>query len=166
MAQATGTDALPHETVEHRVDMPLRLLWCALGYLAVLIAVFIAYNTSSGFRSELPRHFGEIPMGVAWFGATGAVIASLYGIFLHNQHWDSSYNYWHYCRPLFGAVTGSVGALFYLILLHLGSSGVTRVQDATFYAVAFVLGFADKSFLSLLANVVAVVVKPGGKAGR
>lgn len=161
-----GRSSVAHtnaETAEPLVVMRPRILIVAISYLAVLLAVFVAYVSSKSMRSALPTNFGQLPMGVVWFGATGAVTASLYGIFLHNRAWKSSYNYWHYCRPLFGAVTGSMGALFYLVLLHLGSKSPVSIERVTFYAVAFVLGFADKSFMSMLGNVIAVVVKPGNK---
>ena len=143
--------------------MPVHIFVLAATYLVVLIAVFVIYVTWPSFRSHIPASFGQLPIGIVWFGATGAVIASLYGIFVHNESWDSSYNYWHYCRPIFGAVTGSVGALIYLILLNLGSKSAITVDSLTFYVVAFVLGFADKSFIQMLQNVTNVIIKPGNK---
>jgi hypothetical protein len=143
--------------------MPVHIFVLAATYLVALIAVFIIYVTWPSFRSHVPASLGELPVGIVWFGAIGAVIASLYGIFVHNKTWDSSYNYWHYCRPIFGAVTGSVGALIYLILLNLGSKSAITVDSLTFYVVAFVLGFADKSFIQMLQNVTNVIIKPGNK---
>lgn len=146
------------------LGMPPIIFPIALVYLAILFAVFVTYILVPGFRDHIPASLGTIPSGVVWFGATGAVIASLYGIFVHNRNWNASYNYWHYCRPFFGAVTGSVGALVYLVLLHLGSASSVKVAPLTFYVVAFVLGFADKSFMQLLQNVTTVIVKPGNQS--
>jgi len=151
----------PPPPPEKTDDMPLRVFVLAVTYLVILLAVFVIYVTWPSFRSRVPASFGQLPVGIVWFGATGAVIASLYGIFVNNQKWDSSYNYWHYCRPLFGAVTGSVGALIYLILINLGSKSAIKVDSLTFYVVAFVLGFADKSFMQMLQNVTNVIIKPG-----
>lgn len=145
-------------------NMPWIILALAVVYLAALIALFVTYVMVAWLRSHLPVTLGQLPIGAVWFGATGAVMSSLYGIFLHNQEWKTSYNYWHYCRPLFGAVTGSIGALIYLVLLHLGSTSSVKVDPLTFYVVAFVLGFADKSFMQLLQNVTAVIVKPGNQS--
>jgi len=142
-------------------QMPRHILFFAVAYLAALVGMFIAYFTSPWLRMHIPANLGPLPVGVVWFGATGAVMVSLYGIFVYNQEWNTSYNYWHYCRPLFGAVTGSIGALMYLVLLHLGSSSRVKVDPLTFYVVAFVLGFADKSFMQLLKGVTTVIVKPG-----
>ncbi|MFZ0996349.1 MAG: hypothetical protein WAO09_10310 [Candidatus Dormiibacterota bacterium] len=144
--------------------MPRRILFFAVAYLVALLGMFVAYFTSPWLRVRVPANLGPLPAGVVWFGAIGAVMVSLYGIFLYNQKWDTSYNYWHYCRPLFGAVTGSIGALMYLVLLHLGSSSSVTVNPLTFYVVAFVLGFADKSFMQLLQNVTAVILKPGNQS--
>jgi hypothetical protein len=151
----------PPETPETPVDMPPHIFVLALAYLIILISVFGIYVSWSTARAHVPASFGQLPIGIVWFGATGAVIASLYGIFVYNQKWDSSYNYWHYCRPLFGAITGSIGAAIYLILLNLGSKSAIKVDDLTFYVVAFVLGFADKSFMQMLQNVTNVIIKPG-----
>jgi hypothetical protein len=150
--------------VEPLVDMPVHIFVVALAYLAILVALFATYASWSAFRADAPKSFGQIPVGVVWFGATGAVIGSLFGIFNHNKQWKLSYNYWHYCRPLFGAVTGSIGALLYLVLLILGTTTAVRVQNVTFYAAAFVFGFADKSFIQLVQNVTAVIIKPGNQS--
>lgn len=145
-------------------EMPPRIFVLAVAYLISLIIVFVIYVSWHAFRSHVPASFGQLPVGIVWFAATGAVIASLYGIFVHNKSWDPSYNYWHYCRPLFGAVTGSIGALIYLVLLNLGSKSTIKVDGSTFYVVAFVFGFADKSFMQMLQNVTSVIIKPGSKA--
>ncbi len=143
--------------------MPAHIFFVALIYVVLLIAIFIAYSSSRSFRLALPATIGQLPLGVVWFGAVGAEVASLYGIFLHNQEWDPSYNYWHYARPLFGTITGSIGALIYLVLLDLGSTKSISVNHTTFYAVAFILGFADKSFMQLLQNLTEVIIKPGNR---
>jgi hypothetical protein len=147
---------------EPLVEMPVHIFVVALVYLATLIALFIVYASWSAFRSHAPTSFGDIPVGVVWFGAIGAVVSSLFGIFNNNKQWKLSYNYWHYCRPLFGAVTGSIGALFYLVLLILGTTSQVKVENVTFYAAAFVFGFADKSFIEMVQSVTAVIIKPGG----
>lgn len=161
---ANGTTQLAR--AQKSAAMPRHLFPVAVGYLVILLAAFVLYFVLPWYRAHVPGTLGPIPSGVVWFGATGAEMASLYGIFVHNSGWNSSYNYWHLCRPLFGAVSGSVGALFYLVLLHLGGTSVGKVDALTFYAVAFVLGFADKAFMQLLQTVTTVIVKPGNQATR
>jgi len=145
----------------HSVLMPRRILYFAVGYTLGLVGIFIAYASSEAFRANAPSSFGQIPVGVVWFGAIGAVLASLYGIFVHNQDWDPSYDYWHYCRPLCGAITGSIGSLLYLVLLNIGNTSAVKVDRPTFYVAAFVFGFADKAFLQMVHNVTSVIIKPG-----
>lgn len=152
----------PATTGPPPVPMPPHIFYIATGYLVVLIGLFVAYFTVPWLHSRVPLELGPIPAGVVWFGATGAVMASLYGIFVHNQHWDPSYTYWHYCRPLFGAVTGSISALIYLVLLTLGDKTTPKMNNLTFFVVAFVLGFADGAFMQLLHKVTSVIIKPGG----
>jgi hypothetical protein len=61
-------------------------------------------------------------------------------------------------------VTGSIGALIYLVLLNLGSKAKVVVDRDTFYVVAFVFGYADYAFLQLVRNVTDVIIKPGVNA--
>jgi len=162
--QETRTPSSSSSSPGTSAEMPVHIFVLAVAYLISLIILFVVYVSWHAFRSHVPASFGQIPVGIVWFAATGAVIASLYGIFVHNKSWDPSYNYWHYCRPIFGAVTGSIGALIYLVLLNLGSKNAIKVDSPTFYVVAFVFGFADKSFMQMLQNVTSVIIKPGGKA--
>jgi hypothetical protein len=152
---ATPAPAIPP------TPMPRRIFFFAVGYTVGLVGIFVAYVSSEAFRSNAPSSFGQIPVGVVWFGAIGAVLASLYGIFVHNQDWDPSYDYWHYCRPLCGAITGSIGSLLYLVLLNIGNTSAVKVDRPTFYVAAFVFGFADKAFLQMVHNVTSVIIKPG-----
>jgi hypothetical protein len=103
-------------------------------------------------------------MGVVWFGAMGAVVTSMRGIFMNNTDWDDSYNYWYYSRPLYGAVTGSIGALVYYVNLRLGNTKTITVDRTTFYVVAFLLGFSGNAFIELLKSVTDALIKPGQKS--
>jgi len=144
--------------------MPPRIFGCELVYLLALLGLFIAYAMSPTMRKALPSELGPLPVGVVWFGATGAVISAFGGIFYSNQKWKSSYNYWYYIRPLFGAVTGAVGALLYWVTLRLGDTSPVTVNQPTFYAVSFVLGFADRAFVELLQNVTQMIIRPGQRS--
>ena len=88
---------MPSGTSEIPEEMPFHIFMFALVFLIALIALFVTYVCWSSFRTHAPASLGQLPVGVVWFGATGAVIASLFGIFVHNKAWDPSYNYWHYC---------------------------------------------------------------------
>lgn len=75
--------------------MPRHIFDVTVAYLVILTSVFIVYFTLPWLPAHLPATLGPIPAGIVWFGATGAVVASLYGIFAHNQDWNPGYNYWH-----------------------------------------------------------------------
>jgi hypothetical protein len=141
--------------------VPASIVTCAVVYLVLLLALFVTYTVWKAFRLDIPTKLGVLPVGVVWFGAVGAVISSFRGIYFFNQSWNTSYNIWHYTRPVIGAVTGSIGALMYWVLLTLGSTSTVIVRPATFYVAAFVLGFADQAFTELLQKVTNVIINPG-----
>ena len=143
--------------------MPKRIFYLELGYIVALIALFAVYATWSWARNAVPANLGPLPLGVIWFGSAGGVVAGFRGIYSHNNEWNSSFDYWHYTRPIFGAITGAIGSLIYWVSLHLGSTNTIKVDRYTFYVVAFVLGFSDKAFIELLKNVTDVIIKPGQK---
>jgi hypothetical protein len=60
---------------------------------------------------------------------------------------EAAYDYWHYSRPVIGAVVGGIGCmLFYVSILAGAKSGVTPSRAITFDAVAFLLGSLMKHF--------------------
>ncbi len=65
----------------------------------------------------VPSQLGPIPIGVPWWGAVGAVVVSLYGIFFHVARWDTSFDYWRAARPLLGAVLGLVAYLIFVVVI-------------------------------------------------
>ena len=77
--------------------------------------------------------------------------------------WDSTFNVWHVSRPFIGAITGSMGAVIYLVLLELGNKATVSVDVLTFYVAAFAFGFADSAFLEVLKNITNILIKPGNK---
>jgi hypothetical protein len=146
-------------------NMPAFIFFLETFYLVVLVTVFVIDMTSSSFRHNIPSTIGPLPVGIVWFGALGAVIASFRGIFAYNhQKWNSGYNYWHYSRPLIGAVTGSMGALIYWVLISLGSQKAPLIEPTTFYVAAFAFGFADWAFMAMLQNVTNAIIGPGSAA--
>jgi len=83
----------------------------ALGYLIVILALGLIFFVKPSFLSFLPGSFGPVPVGVPWFGALGAVLISLTGVFEHEHDWDVSYWPWHVARPLVGVALGVVSVL-------------------------------------------------------
>jgi hypothetical protein len=143
--------------------MPRRVFYIELAYLLLLAALFVVYWSDDAFRDALPT-VGNIPVQVVWFGAVGAVLAGLGGVFMHNESWNNSYNYWHYSRPLVGAVVGGIGALLYYVTIIVGSTNVVTPRAVTFEAVGFLFGFADKAFREQIEKLTRMILGPGTQA--
>ena len=80
--------------------MPARILWVALGWTIVLIAVLVLYERDAGFATFVRFKLGQLPFEAIWFGAVGGLLISLQGIFDHNHKWRARYDYWHMLRPV------------------------------------------------------------------
>jgi hypothetical protein len=98
---------------------------------------------------------------IAWFGATGGVIAGLGGVYFHNQDWNPAYDYWHYSRPLVAGVTGSIGCLLFYVSMLVGGTNAVTPRVVTFDAVAFVFGFADEAFREQITKLTKLLIGPG-----
>jgi hypothetical protein len=77
------------------VPMPAHVFIHEMVYLIGLIVLLIVYQTDDAFRDALSP-LGPLPVQIAWFGATGAVLAGIGGIYFHNQNWNHSYDHWYY----------------------------------------------------------------------
>ncbi len=98
----------------------------ALVYLIVILALGLVFFVKRSLLFFVPDAFGPVPLGVPWFGALGAVLISLTGVFEHEHDWDLSYWPWHVARPLVGVALGVVSVL----ILQAGvlSVGSTPIQ--------------------------------------
>ncbi len=57
----------------------------ALAYLLGLLILTVLFEL--GLLAFVPDSFGPVPVGVPWFGAVGAVLISLTGVFEHEHDW-------------------------------------------------------------------------------
>lgn len=140
--------------------MPARVFFIEMSYLIILIALLIIYIADDSIRDVVPA-LGPLPMQIVWFGAIGAVLAGISGIYFHNQNWNHSYDYWHYSRPFVGAVVGGIGCLLFYVSILLGSTKSIEPNAVTFDAAAFILGYADDAFRSLIAKLTQLLFAPG-----
>src|SRR5205814_7605200 len=104
----------------------------------------------------IPDTFGPLPVGVAWFGALGAVLISLTGVFEHEHDWDASYWPWHVARPLVGVAVGVVSVLIMQAgILAVGSTPTkTDVpKNLLYYLVAFLVGYREETFRELIKRL-------------
>lgn len=149
-----------------------------LAYLALLIGGLIAYVTWTGFRNGLPDPLAIVPLAVPWSGALGAVTLSLSGLVYHQTDWDRSYLFWHVSRPIIGAI---LGAIAYLIVAagvlasggsptnsssavsagNLTATSGFHVTNLFYYVLAFLVGYREATFRTLLQRFSDVLLGPG-----
>lgn len=118
---------------------------------------------SGGVRAALPTHLGDLPVGVPWFGAVGGTLISLTGVFKHSADWDEHFALWHYARPLVGAFLGSLGALMFLVIVDAAAVHGTTPNGVVYEVVAFLVGYREATFRSLLQRATDVLLSPGDK---
>lgn len=151
--------------MEHNRFRTDRMWFFALesAYLVVLAIIFIVYQVSAGVRGALPTHLGDLPVGVPWFGAVGGTLISLTGVFKHSRDWDEHFALWHYARPLVGAFLGSLGALMFLVIVNAAAIHGTTPNGVVYEVVAFLVGYREATFRSLIQRATDVLLSPGDK---
>ncbi len=136
----------------------------ALAYLLGLLILTVLFEL--GLLAFVPDSFGPVPVGVPWFGAVGAVLISLTGVFEHEHDWDPNYWPWHVARPFIGASLGVVSMLIFKAgILAVGStpnSGQSIPTNLLYYVIAFVVGYREETFRELIKRVTDVILTPGG----
>jgi hypothetical protein len=146
-------------------------------YIFLLVGGLIAYTTWTGFRLGLPDPLSIVPLGVPWSGALGAVTLSMSGLVSHREDWDRAYIYWHLSRPVIGAVLGTFAYLIVAagVLASGGTPSATtagaqsvplastgpHVNNLFYIVTAFVVGYRESTFRSLLQRVVDALLGPG-----
>lgn len=141
-------------------------------YLLVLFVIALVYltNLRTQLSFTIPDSFGPLAIGVPWFGALGAVMISLSGIFAHRNDWDPSMKYWHLTRPLVGAALAIIAVLIFQAgILAVGATptpptGVTAPANLLYYLIAFLVGYREETFRELIKRLTDVILTPGGGA--
>ena len=155
---------------------PSFFFWLGIAYLGILLAVAGFYQVSLDsknlFEDELIG--GMLPVAVPWFGAMGAVMISLQGVFCFNDKWEAKYNYWHIARPVFGAVLGIVAFYFFVLItmaagtkpqfLTPSNNQEDRSELIIYYVLAFLVGYREETFRELITRVTDLIFKPSGTA--
>jgi hypothetical protein len=138
-------------------------------YLLALGGFVIAYRV--GWIDPRRDFFGPVPFLVPWFGAVGAVLLSLKGVFDHpGVAWNPNYCYWHWSRPLVGGVVSTVSVLIFQSgILAVGGKLPEDTQATTknllYYLVAFVVGYREDTFRQLIQRLADVVFTPPEEPG-
>src|SRR5437764_3228585 len=77
------------------------VFWIQMGYLFGL-GVFVILYRGNWIVDPGRGFYGPLPFLVPWFGAVGAVLLSLAGVFEHRSDWDARYCFWYASRPFIG----------------------------------------------------------------
>jgi hypothetical protein len=158
-----------------QVLRPPFFFFLAILYLVVLLFLAVLFEQDSfGVKEDLGEVIGNVlPIGVPWFGALGAVLISLQGVFEHNQRWDHKWNFWHLARPVFGAVLGIVAYFIFILILRAAGTAPTWLGTATsppvtdlvvYYVLAFLVGYREANFAELIRRATDLIFKAGGLA--
>lgn len=137
-------------------------------YVAILVILLVGRQAHWLWLDRIHNPIGGIiPLAVPWFGALGAVTISIYGVVDHSSEWQAKWNLWHVIRPVVGAILGTVAYLIFVGLIQatgttpsaVGSG--TSVELITYLIIAFVVGFREQTFRSLIQKVVDTLLSPG-----
>jgi Fibronectin type III domain len=126
--------------------------------------------TVPGIREMIPESVVGVPVSIPWFGAAGAVLVGLYGIFDHGHlDWQRRLNPWHIGRPFTGALLGTVGFVAFIgVIRATGATPVTNDPAGRFvyYVIAFLVGFREIAFRTLIARVSDLLLGPGSVSDK
>ena len=143
-----------------------------IAYLLALGIFVICYRVH--WVEPRKDFFGPVPFLVPWFGAVGAVLLSLTGVFDNRgKAWDPDYCYWHWARPLVGVIVATLSVLvFQSGILAVGgqlpshTTSSTTAKNLLYYVIAFVVGYREDIFRKLIKRLADVILTPpnGGTA--
>jgi len=134
-------------------------------WLVLLIASFVCFQRIDAFADFVSFDLGPLPFQAIWFGAVGGWLISAQGIFKYNLKWRRSYDYWHYVRPVVGALIGTIGCLLFIVLTEAATKKAVEVNTAFYDVVALAVGYREESFRSLILKILDTIIVPG-EAGK
>lgn len=162
------------ELLEEGQSKRLSLFWKLYLYdfLFLLIALAIGWLVVFGpIQLQKPPDENLPPVWLAsWLllgfaaGMLGGVLISLYGLVKHGTagDFDHSFIKWYWCKPLIGALSGSIAALPFL-----GGLFIFNVSDrvpilvTSIASVSMLAGFYERFFLQLIDRLGQVILTPG-----
>jgi hypothetical protein len=150
---------------------PMAFLGLDLFYVAVLVVLLIGRQGHFLWVDHIHNPIGGIvPLAVPWFGALGAVTISTYGVVNHYRDWQDKWNLWHVIRPVVGAILGTVAFLIFVGVIQATgttptvtttNTGSDSIKIITYLLVAFVVGYREETFRTLIKRVVDILLSPG-----
>lgn len=163
-APASHDEAAVQQIRDGPEIMPRLVLLFAVAWTVLLVAAFFLYMEIDAVADFFPAKLGVLPFAVIWFGAVGGLVISLEGIFKYNRAWRPSYNYWHYLRPVVGAIIGTLGCLVFIVLTDAAAKGAAAKPNPIFYdVVALSIGYREASFRALIGRLIDAVILPPEK---
>jgi hypothetical protein len=141
--------------------VPRSVLIVAIVWVVILIASFVLYERDDGFADFVTFKLDPLPFEAIWFGAVGGFLISAQGIFENSHSWDESYDYWHYARPLLGALMGSLGCLVFIVLTEAATKKAAAPNPTFYDVIALAIGYREESFRRLIASLIDTIILPG-----
>lgn len=162
--------SVPSNPVWPGEDVPWYLFPIQAAYLIVLLGLAFVYafdqaslpsqlaalHSIPRLRDVLPAEVAGVPISIPGFGALGAVVLSLSGIFYHgHRDWQRGFVPWHISRPLLGATMASVGYIIFIGVIHATGAAISQGPTAklVYFALAFVIGFREELFRDLIKRM-------------
>ncbi len=138
------------------------VFWWQVGVTLFLWLLAYVY-ARQGATASAAFTVGGIHTGVLWYGALGAVTISLAGVVEHDgDDWESRFFLWHLSRPLVGASFALVSVLIFKAgIASVGSGVAPSGTPYIYFLIAFLVGFRESTFRSLVKKLVDVVMGPG-----
>jgi hypothetical protein len=139
-----------------------------LFYLALLVILAVARSGNWPLIKSIKAPIGGLlPIAVPWFGALGGVLISLYGVFDHADDWQVRWNRWHVARPFVGAILATIAYFIFIGLINAtGAQPELSAKEADklipYYVLAFLVGFREATFRTLIQRAADILLGPGG----
>jgi hypothetical protein len=130
-------------------------------WLATLIATFVCFERIDSVADFVSFDIGPLPFASIWFGAAGGWLISAQGIFAYNRNWLRSYDYWHYVRPVVGALIGTLGCLLFIVLNEAATTKPVVPNPVFYDVIALAIGYREESFRALIIKLFDTVIAPG-----
>jgi len=148
---------------------PRTFFWLNLSYLGILAALLVGRGAHGLYIDRIEDPIGGlVPVAVPWFGALGAVLISLYGVFGNNDNtqWNRNLNYWHAARPVVGSLLAVIAFLVFVGLINAAGSdprleATAGHENVAYLVLAFLVGFREETFRTLLQRASDILLGPG-----
>jgi len=147
------------------VKVPWRIVILDCIYLVLLVGLGLTWLHSPWFQHALPSSIGTVSVGVPWWGALGGVTISISGIVKHSRDWEAKLNLWHVFRPFLDAIAGAVSVLIFGLLIASTGSKFDK-SEATFFVLAFVVGYREENFRQLIQKAADLLLAQGPSSKR